>query len=90
MTAIPEHIMEQAKDVADRLFRRSQYRDWHVAKDPERVIALALQAVDTAAEKRGKEEAARKAEIWAGELDPFLSPNAIPILRQLAAAIRGS
>lgn len=42
------------------------------------------------AEKRGKEEAARKAEIWAGELDPFLSPNAIPILRQLAAAIRGS
>ncbi len=40
------------------------------------------------AEKRGGEKAALKAEKWAGELDPFLNPNAIPILRQLAAAIR--
>jgi len=40
------------------------------------------------AEERGREEAALRAEKWAADLDPFLSPNAIPILRQLAAAIR--
>jgi len=86
---IPDEIMEQARDVADRLFRRGQYRDWHVAKDPERIIALALQAVDTAAEKRGEErERERCARVAEAKFDLRHQTQARFAAMNIAAAIR--
>lgn len=84
---IPGEIMEQARDVADRLFRRGQYRDWHVAKDPERIIALALQDAANAAEKRGEE---RERERCARIVDEIGSALMDRTPAEAAKAIRGS
>lgn len=74
---LTDELMQRARKLIEDI-------DGSVSKGTVYTVSRALHL----AEKRGEERAALKAEKWAGDLDPFLSPNAIPILREFAEAIR--